>query len=357
MNTRFCKRLVSFAVLFCLIFVVSTATAVKPDKPGKPGKPDPGPPPNHALAIAGCKNSAFRVMDVDGGNSTRIARQVSSFPSIPMVWSPDGTKIIWSEGHYYRNLQMINADGSDRQEILASTDEMKPVIGGTHNLASSGFGCDGKQANLLYFLGMVTDDPLNWSFEDSWEEFYVLDLDDLSTLPVRLTNNELERHTNLAVSPDGQFIATWTYASSESLSDGRLEIRDVCGDDLLPVISSWTAEDLGQNPGSQFYYRIDWSSKDILAVSGRDEDNDYNIYLIDLLSEPITALKITGTGTGFGAGIDNFRQSWSPDGSQLAFKSGNEVYILDKDTWTFTFVVDSRSIRGLDWRPTWVANP
>ena len=355
MKLRICKWLVSFAVYSCLIFFVSTVVAGKPSKP--PGKPPKsGPPPNHALAVAGFKNSDIRVMDVDGGNSERIARGVSSYPSIPMVWSPDGAWIIWADG-YSPNLQMVNADGSNRQVILASAGEMMPNILGMHNLASSGYDCDGNQANLLYFLGMVTDEPWNWSPEDSWEEFYVLDLNDLSTPPVRLTNNELERHTNLAVSPYGQFIATWTYASSESLSDGRLEIRDVCGNDLLPVISSWTAEDLGQDPGSQFYYRIDWSSKDILAVSGRDEDNDYNIYLIDLLSEPITALKITGTGTGFGAGIDNFRQSWSPDGSQLAFKSGNEVYILDKDTWSFTFVVDSRSIRGLDWRPTWVANP
>jgi len=33
MNTRFCKWLVSFAVFFCLIFVISTATAKKPVKP------------------------------------------------------------------------------------------------------------------------------------------------------------------------------------------------------------------------------------------------------------------------------------------------------------------------------------
>jgi hypothetical protein len=33
MNTRFCKWLVSFAVFFCLIFVISTTVAKKPVKP------------------------------------------------------------------------------------------------------------------------------------------------------------------------------------------------------------------------------------------------------------------------------------------------------------------------------------
>jgi len=39
MNTRFCKWLVSFATIFCLIIFTSTVTADKPDRPGKPDKP------------------------------------------------------------------------------------------------------------------------------------------------------------------------------------------------------------------------------------------------------------------------------------------------------------------------------
>ena len=174
MNTRNHNWLAVVLLLFGLVFTVTNAVAKKPIKPPRP---DRGPPPNHALAIAGFANSDIRVMDVDGGNSERIARGVSSYPSIPMVWSPDGAWIIWADG-YSPNLQMVNADGSNRQEILASTGEMMPNILGMHNLASSGFDCDGNQANLLYFLGLVTDDPWNWSPEDNYEEFYVLDLDD-----------------------------------------------------------------------------------------------------------------------------------------------------------------------------------
>ncbi len=43
MNTRFCKCLVSFAIIFCLIIFTSTVTAGKPDKPGKPPKPSDDP--------------------------------------------------------------------------------------------------------------------------------------------------------------------------------------------------------------------------------------------------------------------------------------------------------------------------
>ena len=39
MNTRFCKCLVSFAIIFCLIIFTSTVTAGKPGKPGKPHTP------------------------------------------------------------------------------------------------------------------------------------------------------------------------------------------------------------------------------------------------------------------------------------------------------------------------------
>lgn len=351
MNTRFLKCLLTVTVFFSMMFVAANVAAKKPVKP----PPDPVVEANHALAVAGLSNSDIRVMDVDGSNSELIARKVSISPSIPMVWSPDGTRIIWTDG-YNRNLQMVNADGSNRQEILAATGEMMPNILGMHNLASSGVDCGGYQANLLYFLGLVTDDPWSWVPEDSWEEFYFLDLDNLSAPPVRLTTNELERHTNLDVSPDGQFIATWTYDSSKGISEGRLEIREVCKPDL-PVLSSWTVQDLGGSSGTQFYKRIDWSSKNLLAANGYDEDHDSHIYLIDILSEPITVLKIIGTGTDFGAGVNNGYASWSPDGSQLAFRSDKEVYTLDIDTGAFTLVVASKSIRGVDWRPTWVEKP
>ena len=359
MNLRICKWLVSFAVYSCLIFFVSTVAAGKPDKP--PGKPPKsGPEPNHALAVAGFKASDIRVMDVDGGNSELVERKASPFGTMAMVWSPDGTRIIWAE-MWLGTLQMINADGSNRQESVPTADGMEPYIGGQHNLAGTRFDCAGNDdRNLVYFLGTVEGEP--WD-----EEFYVVDLDEFSTPPVRLTQDNSKRHTTLEVSPDGQLIATWTYSLDGNWDDAgaRLEIRQVCGGGLpssgLPVIASWTAEELGQFPGYQFFARIDWSIDDILAVAGFSSvegPNPHDIYIIDLNPEygPVTADKVIGSEMNFGADVSNRCPTWSPDGTQLAFSSDNEIYILDWDTGFFTFVVDAKTTRDMDWRPTWVAD-
>jgi len=345
MNIRIQKKLAVIVLLFSWVFVATNVVAKKPIKP----PPDPVVEPNHALAINGYgKRLDIYAVDVDGSNPVRIVRPKSGF-TWHTVWSPDGTRIVWSDT-YYRNLQMVNVDGSNRQEILASTDEMIPGI----VLAPSGFYCkgededEGKPANLLYFLGMIKNVPLNWTYGESHEDFYVLDLDNLST-PIRLTNNELERHSTLEVSPDGQFIATWTYDAPEGNwddPDARLEIRDACQYGL-PVISSWAAEDLELPNGNLFFERIDWSSKNILAVSGFSDGPDSgditeDIYLIDLgypvidLDAPVKVEKLIGAGEDFGDGVKNRRATWSPDGTQLAFTSDHDVYILDTESGVFT---------------------
>jgi len=361
MNTRFCKWLVSFAVFFCLIFVTSTTAAKKPVEP-------PVEDANHALAINGYEKTLdIYAVDVDGGNPVRIVSRASGFPMSAgaTVWSPDGTRIVWSDISY-KNLQMVNVDGSNRQEILAPTEEMWPYIGGQRNLAPSGFDCDidgdgfGESANLLYFLGLMITNPLN-PLEDANEEFFVLDLDDLSVSPIRLTHDtdgELVRHSTLDVSPDGQFIATWSTYDPEGDfwdPDARLEIRDACQDGL-PVISSWTADQLGQVPGYQFFARIDWSSTNVLAVSGHNHDVDDEIYLIEL-DGSVTADKLIGTGMVFGEGVNNRRATWSPDGTQLAFTSDHDVYVYDFVKNTFTQIASFKLNRDIDWRPTWVKNP
>ncbi|MCP4047946.1 MAG: hypothetical protein GY732_18380 [Gammaproteobacteria bacterium] len=355
-------------MLFSLVFAVTDAIAKKPVKPPKPPKPDPDPvvEPNHALAINGyARHTDLYAVDLDGSNPVRVVRRASgfAFPAGAMVWSPDGTRIVWSDLSD-KNFQMVNVNGSNRQEILTSTEEMSLSIGGQRNLAPSGFDCDGESANLLYFLGLIKDDPFNPSYAESYEEFYVLDLDDLSS-PIRLTNNEFERHTSLEVSPDGQFIATWTYTAGLNWDepDARLEIRDAC-EPGLPVVESlsWTAEDLELPDGNLFFARIDWSSMDILAVSGFSDgpgsgDIVEDIHLFDLTLESVKAVKIIGSGMDFGAGVNNRRATWSPDGTQLAFTSDHDVYIYDFLSGLFTQIAWFKLNRDIDWRPTWEANP
>lgn len=360
MNSRICKWLASFAVFFYLIFVVSTATAGKPPKPPKPPKPDPNPvtESNPALAVAGFNTVDIRVMDVDGGNSELIVRKAApGAPAMPMVWSPDGTRLVWAYG-FGNNLQMADSDGSNRQEIFAATEEMRPWLGGSKNLAASGYYCPVGPGNYIYFLGLVTDDPWNWSSETSQEEFYVLDIDSLPAPPVRLTFDESERHSTLAVSPDGQLIAAWTYDASEGISEGRLEIRDACSDGL-DVIQSWTPEQLGHNEDFWWYLSIDWSVDDMLAVVGATDAWTSAIYLVELLPDPetVTATKLIAPGLENGEGIKNHLARWSPDGKMMAYSSDDRVYVLDTESGEITFIVNTKSDKDLDWRPTWEANP
>ena len=58
----------------------------------------------------------------------------------------------------------------------------------------------------------------------------------------------------------------------------------------------------------------------------------------------------------FGANVSNRCPTWSPDGTQLAFSSDNEIYILDWGSGDFTFVVDAKRTRDMDWRPKRVAD-
>jgi hypothetical protein len=339
-----------------------------PDDPPPPPDPDPVDGPNHALAINGFERKLDIVaIDADGGNPTQVVRNASGHPMSagPTVWTADGARIVWSDLSY-SNLQMVDADGSNRLEILTATNEVQYKIGGQRNLAPSGFDCDGNEASLLYFLARLTDVPGDFSDSNVQEEFFVMDLNDLAVPPVRLTTDEVNRHTTLDVSPDGQFIATWTFQGDGMNYDdpeARFEIRDACAEGL-PVLSSWTAEDLQLPDGNLYFARIDWSVEDILAVSGFSDGPDSgdlveDIHLIDLFPESgaVKVEKIIGSEMPFGDGVNNRRATWSPDGTQLAFTSDHDVYILDTLTGDIAPVAWFKLNRDIDWRPTWVADP
>lgn len=356
---------ISLTVLTIFLFVIPTSFAKKGGNAGGNGKPPSEPPAgsNPALVVAGFgRFSDIYVLDADGGNANKIVRRASTFllPSMPTKWTSDGAKVVWADQDS-QSLMIVNADGTNQQTLLACDESMIPSIGGQNNLANSGFYCDGSPANLLYFLGTVLDGE--WVYDD----FYMLDLNDASPLPVRLTQDPDIIHTTLAVSPDGKFIATWTYDAGDDWQspNSRLEIRDLCPADQpvadLPVLDSWTANDLSLRNGQQFFARIEWSADDILAISGHNtEGRKDEIYLIDLNSgsEPPRATKIIGTGAMlFGEGVYNRRANWSPDGSILAFSSDFEVWTLNIDTGEPTFVIDGVRIRDIDWRDNWVHNP
>ncbi len=352
------KNICAFLVLIALNSGIYADHKPGHKPPGGNGKPPPEPPSdsNPALVVAGFgRFSDIYVLDADGGNAHKIVRRASNFtpPAMPTTWTSDGTKIIWSERNSL-SLLIVNADGTNKQTLLSPDETMQPWIGGQNNMANSSFACNGSSANLLYFLGAILNEA--WWHED----FYVLNLNDPTPIPTRLTHNLYERHTTLAVSPDGKLVATWTVDEPDDgwqSPNSRLEIRDLCQAGL-PVLDFWTASDLGLRNGQQFFARIAWSVNDILAVSGHNvEGREDEIYLIDLANGPVTATKIIGTGMPFGEGVNNRRANWSPDGSILVFSSDYEIHTLDIDTGTINFVIDGVKVRDVDWRDNWVQNP
>lgn len=364
-----------YLILSCALLVFTNNGYAKKGGNGKPGGGD-DPPLNAALLLG----SNFKgnhidiyVADLNGA----IERRVRSASKAP-IWTADGTQIVWtqrvndsSEVPARFDIFLANDDGSGEQLVVAGTDEMRPYTGGTQNLSTSHSFC-GTPTNVLYFLGSMTQR------DSGWEEIFAVDLDaPQGSLMQLTTSDESVRHTTVEVSPDGKFIATWSYPSPDvAWRFGTLEIRDACNPD--DVLYSWTAEDLGQVPGFVYPHVISWSSTNILAIWGHEHpggDDFDDIWLVDLNvdllinAEVPDVFKLIGDGGVFGQGFNNRSPTWSPDGKMLAFgqsgtgKTNDTIYVMDVDSASTNFgVVTAVSNRAgrlgeLDWRRTWTANP
>lgn len=354
MKPRTLIGILLFAILTSLVMSTGAWAKKGGNGGGKPGDGDDTPINAALLVSSSGKGDWTHIYGFDlDGQEDRIKRRASGFRflSMPTVWSADGTKIIWLKNDG-GTLNLINADGTNHQVIVSPDDYLDPRIGGQRNLSTTAIDCSESQVNLLYFLGTVTMGA------DTSEEFFNFDIDNPAQLPIQLTSDPDLRHTTLEVSPDGKRIATWTTEKGSSWSSGRLEIRDACQDDL-PVIESWTAEQLGQEAGFLYFARIDWSADDILAIGGHSLlVSEREVWLIDLNSTTNpTAMKLFGNGETIGTGINTDRPSWSPDGLKLAYVLGSEVWVLNTVTGESSFVTSDVWVRDIDWRPNWVANP
>lgn len=303
----------------------------------------------------GQKYGNLFVFEEDGVRNQIIVERASGklYNTLPLTWSPDGSKIIWVDGEP-GTINMSNPDGSDEQVILPFDGVIVPHFGGIRNIASTGIDCSGNPANHLYFQARISTD------EDWVADFYFLDLNALPSTPVRLTESGGKNFQSIMMSPAGTEIATWTH----ELADGdhrnpnaRLEIRDLCGVGL-PVIFSLTASDLGLPLGSQIH-ETSWSVDGLLAVAVDFPPNyDHDIYLIDMNVAPSSmhAVKIIGAGTGIGDGLENTRARWTPDGKTLVFVSDfHSMYSLDIETGIVELLHNSGTvIRDIEWRPNWV---
>jgi hypothetical protein len=99
------------------------------------------------------RNSEIYVMDVDGGNRTRLTNN-TYYDDYP-AWSPDGSKIAFvsdPDGDGNAHIYVMNADGSDQRLLIGSGDNIRPFWSpdGTQIVSQSAAG--GKDA---WFVGVV----------------------------------------------------------------------------------------------------------------------------------------------------------------------------------------------------------
>lgn len=228
MNAQFCKWLVSFAVLFCLIIVSSTATAVKPDKTGKPPKDDPQEPvasqpafayyckanPNSgAVCLANADGSmplkifsttkfqgdtfnisayqeglGGKVLVIDVGDLWQIDYQVDEEGFLSLVDNP----VMVFDSEVSGNLSDV--DWSPSGDDFAFHDIESIYLNSRANHASGQFGAPiitsitphGADDELLMWLSWGTDDEtlyfIKWYITDDgpwWYEFHKADISGL----------------------------------------------------------------------------------------------------------------------------------------------------------------------------------
>jgi hypothetical protein len=129
MNSRICKWLVSFAVFFCLIFVVSTATAEKKVKP--PPEPEPGlSQPAFAYYCKSNPNSgAVCLANEDGSSPVKIFTtskfQGSSFNIAAFQDSTEGKVLVEDGGDLWRIDYVVDSGG-----FLVSVEDPQKLIDG-----------------------------------------------------------------------------------------------------------------------------------------------------------------------------------------------------------------------------------
>lgn len=154
------------------------------------------------------------VMDADGSRQTRLTHDgISDYGP---VWSPDGTKIVFSSFYYsYPTvlLNIMNADGSDQTVLVDavghdSYPEWSPD--GTRIAFSSRLGNRDNEGSFIYVLsvddmnlinltnGLANDQNPSWSPDGEWivfnsdrdegNDLYLISATDLDAEPIKLTD-------------------------------------------------------------------------------------------------------------------------------------------------------------------------
>jgi TolB protein len=272
-------------------------------------------------------SSDIFVVNTDGKDLRKIAGE--HFEVMNPQWSPDGTKIMFvarkdysHDSHYEfvhsSDIFVVDTDGKDLRKIAGENfDEDHPQ-----------WSPNGTQ--ILYLTDLTP--------EDLHREINIINVD--GTKHQVLADSVVPTYTP-SWSPDGNKIIFTSWRSDNFHiicinSDGTEEIQ------------------LTKNPigGSQAYWSPDGTK--IAYKRGKL----WEIGNPDMLDEGIYVMNPDGSNN-HALFFPNFRIQelcWSPDGTQLAFLGGWDIYTINADgtgkrkilnTWSFFYV-----IRNINWSPS-----
>jgi hypothetical protein len=197
MNSRLCKWLVSFVVLFCLTLVTSSVVAKKKVKP----PPEPVPPPEYQVVFEEMyRGGATDLVAVNSdGSDRRAILEAAQYEKYTQAqFSPDGSKIVFARGDKDRvsnGIYTINTDGTDFKLVA----KLRGGIGSgwkTHAPVFSRTLINGQE--MILFSDAPYDDPFG-------ADLFVVPADGFAD-PLNITNSPDNLEINAVWSDDGTFI-------------------------------------------------------------------------------------------------------------------------------------------------------